>query len=253
LNEIRESVRLLEPRPGDADQGSNLNFALALVKEGSILGEDNAISLGRMEEAVAMLNRAFDLVDALAHKDPNDQAPRSRLAMAGIAMANILRHSDARRALTIYDHTLQHLGEIKDNESILRYEVSALAGSSYALRSLGRAGEAKQRLDAAFERLRRVNSYPAEKIKPGSEPDVTLSALADYQAAQGDVSGAIDIYKKLLGKMEAWGAQPDTNLTDAVAISRIYAALGLDARRIELWRAWDARIPNNPFIRGQLP
>ena len=52
------------------------------------------------------------------------------MAMAGIPMADILRHSDARRALAIYDHTLQHLSEIKDNASLVRYEASALAGSS---------------------------------------------------------------------------------------------------------------------------
>jgi tetratricopeptide (TPR) repeat protein len=266
LNEIRESVRLLDPGPSDPDQGRKMNFALALVKEGAILGEDNAVSLGRPEDAVAMLTRSFEISDGLAHKDPNDQAPRSRLAMAGVTMAGILRHSDARRALAIYDHTLQHLAEIKANESILRYEVSALAGASYALRSLGRAKEAKQRLDSAFELLRQVNSYPAEKIKPGSEPDVALSALADYQADQGDLPGAIDIYRKLLGKMEAWGSKPDANLNDAIAVSRSYGSLAslyrrtsqldlagdFETRRIELWRGWDSRVPNNPFIRRQL-
>jgi serine/threonine protein kinase len=266
LSEIRESVRLLDPGSEDADQSRKINFVLALVKQGAILGEDNAVSLDRPEEAVVVLDQAFNLADGLAHKDPNDQAPRSRLAMAGVAMGDILRHSDARRAVAVYDHTLLHLAEIKDNASIRRYEVSALAGSSYALRSLGRNAEAKQRLDGAFERLRLVNSYPAEKIKPGSEPDVTLRALADLEAAQGDVAGAIDIYKTLLGQMAAWGAKADTNLIDAMAVSRAYASLAalhrrvrqvdlasdFETRRTALWRGWDTRVPNNPFIRRQI-
>ena len=55
LTEIRESVRLLEPGPGDSEQGRAINLALALVKQGAILGEDNGISLGKSNEAVAVL------------------------------------------------------------------------------------------------------------------------------------------------------------------------------------------------------
>ena len=38
--------------------------------------------------------------------------------MAGLPMADILRHSDARRSLAIYDHTFRHMAEIKDNSSL---------------------------------------------------------------------------------------------------------------------------------------
>ena len=120
---------------------------------------------------------------------------RGRLAMAGISLADILRHSDPRRAMAIYDHTIRHLGEIKDNSSFRRFEVSALAGSTYPLRELGRSTEARQRLDAAFERLRQVKAYPAEQIRPGSEADLTLCALADYEANRGEVHRAIEIYE----------------------------------------------------------
>ena len=186
--------------------------------------------------------------------------------MAGIAMAEILRHSDAPRALAIYDHTLRHMGEIKDNSSFRRYEVSALVGSTYPLRRLGRSAESRQRLDAAFERLRQVKSYPAEKIKPGSEPDEALSALADYEAGNGHVSQAIEIYQKLLDRLLAAKPKPETSLTDAVHLSRVYKSLAalqrrarqtgsasaLEARRLELWRGWDSRLPQNSFVRRQL-
>ncbi len=57
-----------------------------------------------------------------------------------------------------------------------------------------------------------------------------------------------------------------SNLADAVDVSRVYAALAalhrrarrndlasaLEARRLELWRHWDARLPHNNFVRRQL-
>src|SRR5262249_35081446 len=108
--------------------------------------------------------------------------------------------------------------------------------------------------------------YPAEKIKPGSEPDEALCALADYEAGGGNIPEGIEIYKKLLGQMLAWGPKPYTNLADAVDVSRVYAALAvlhrqarqtrdasdLEARRLGLWRRWDARLPHNDFVRHQL-
>jgi tetratricopeptide (TPR) repeat protein len=206
------------------------------------------------------------MVDGFVHQDANDQNSRGRLALAGLGLANILRHSDAPRALAIYDHTFRHMAEIKDNSSFRRFEVSALAGSSYALRRLGRPAEARQRLDSAFERLRQVKSYPAEKIKPGSETDLTLCALAEYEAGNGNIPEAIKIYDKLLDRILAWEPKPATSLLDAVDVSRVYAALAvlhrrahqtglastLEARRLELWRQWDARLPHNNFVRRQL-
>lgn len=265
-NDIQESVRILEPLSDHGDQSRTMNYVLALAHEGRILGEDNAINADQSEKAVAILERAFNISDASVHQDPRDQVTRGRLAMAGISLADILRHSDAQRALAIYDHVFRHMAEIKDNASFRRYEVGALAGSSYALRGLDRDGEIQQRLNSAFERLRQLKYHPGDKIKPGSETERAFSALADFKAANGNVSGAIDIYEKLLMQVQAWGAQPDANLTDAVKISRLYATLAvlrrrarqtelavdLETRRRELWQRWDTRLPNNNFVRRQL-
>jgi tRNA A-37 threonylcarbamoyl transferase component Bud32/tetratricopeptide (TPR) repeat protein len=266
LSQIRESVKVLEPGPGNAEQGRAMNFALALIYESRILADENGINLARPEEALASLERAFSIADSFVHRGPDDQHPRARLAMAGLGMAEILRHSDARRALEIYDHVLHHLAEIRDNSAFRRYGVSALAGSIYPLRRLGRTAEARQRLDAAFERLRQLKVYPAEKIKPGSEPDEALCALADYEAGNGNIPKAIGIYEELLEKIQAAKLNPETNLLDAVDMSRVYSALVdlhrrarqpdaaavLEARRLELWRHWDARLPHNNFVRRKL-
>jgi len=266
LRNFQESVQVLEPAATSTDPGPKMNLSLALIHKGRILGEDQAISLGREAEAVPILQRAFEMADTLVHQDANDQNARGRVASSGIAIAGILRHSDNQRALAIYDHVLRHMAEIKDNSSFRRFEVSALAGASYPLRQLGRATEARQRLETAFERLRQINAYPAEKIKPGSEADVALSALADYEADTRNVPQAIEMYTQLLGKVLAYGPNPDTNLGEAVDVSRLYGALAalhhraghsdlsssFEARRNELWRHWDGRLPHNHFVRRQL-
>jgi tRNA A-37 threonylcarbamoyl transferase component Bud32/tetratricopeptide (TPR) repeat protein len=266
LHDIRESVSKLDFGPEHPEQSIKMNYVFALIKQARILGEDRAVSLGRADEAVAVLDRAFTIADGFVHLDRDDQSARGRVAMAGITMGDILRHSDPRRSLEVYDHTFRHLTEIQDNSSFRRFEVSVLAGSVYPLRSLGRNAEAHQRLQGAFERLRQVNSYPAEKIRPGSEPDLTLCALADYQAGNGHLSDAIQTYNELLRRVVAWGPRTDDSLADATHVSRIYASLAplyeqahqneqardLDTRRRDLWRGWDAKLPHNNFVRGQL-
>jgi tetratricopeptide (TPR) repeat protein len=265
LREIRESVEVLHPGAGGTEQQGTLNFILALIKEGRILGQDNAISLGRSEEAVEALSRAFEIADGFVHKDSEDQASRGRLAMAGIDLADILRHKDPARALDFYDHTLRHLGEIQNNTSFQRYEVEVLAGSSYALRQLGRPAEARQRLDSAFARLGELKLYPSKEIEAGSEADKGLSALGDLEAEAGNITHAIRTYQELLDRIGS-GAKPETRLRDAVDLSRIWSSMAvlyrrtgnpttaseLDGRRMALWQQWRGKLPNNPFLLQQI-
>jgi tetratricopeptide (TPR) repeat protein len=105
LQAIHESVTLLDPGPTNTRHGQISNLAKALVYEGKILGDESGISLGRSEEAVKSLERAFDISDVLVHQDPNDHGDIGTLAMAGIPLAGTLRGSDARRALDVYDTT----------------------------------------------------------------------------------------------------------------------------------------------------
>jgi hypothetical protein len=60
--------------------------------------------------------------------------------------------------------------------------------------------------------------------------------------------------------------EPLTDLRDAAKLSRLYeASAGLyrragqtvraesmETRRLELWRHWDRKLPNNAFVRRQL-
>ena len=265
LGAARESVRLLNPGPSETRPAPAMNFLLALVREGWILGEPDAISMGRSQEALAVLERAFKLADDFVHRDPNDESTRSRLFLAGFAMADILRRSDAGRALEIYDHTLRDMEEVQGKFLQLR-AVHLLAGSSYALRALGRPAEARQRLDRAFATLKELELYPAEKVESGSEAERAVSALADYEASTGNVGGAIEIYDRLLAGLAASDTKPETSLPFAVDLSRIYRSLAtlhrrngradlasaLDAQSLELWRHWYRKLPNNPFVLRQI-
>jgi serine/threonine protein kinase/tetratricopeptide (TPR) repeat protein len=267
LSAIQESVKLLDPGPDWMTQaGQTHNFQLALVYEGRILGQDNDVSLGRSEEAVKALDRAFHIADEFVHRDPNDHNSRGSLAMAGISMGDILRHSDPRRALEVYDHTLRHLAEAPNDPHLQRFVVNLLAGSSYALRQLGRGSEARRRLDMALERLEQLKFYPADKITLESEAAETLQALADDEADKGNLSRAIEIYQELLKQVEPTESAPEFNVEDGVRLSTICTsaaslyrrardadqASALEARRLELWRQWDRKLPNNPFVQRQL-
>ena len=122
-----------------------------------------------------VLERAFKIADVLVHHDPNDQSSRVRLGICGTLLAANLRHTDPRRALSVYDHALQHMAEIR-SPAIERLESWLLCDSSYALRSLGRPAEARRRLERAFAVLKDLTLYPADKLTAEDDVDNTLQA-----------------------------------------------------------------------------
>ncbi len=268
LQNSQESVAILGPAAAapNAHQGLMINYALGLIRQGEILGGEDAISMGRWADAVRPLQRAFEICEGFARQDRSDANSRIPLSMAGLILGGALRHSDPARALVVYDQTLQRQGEVQNNSRFRRDEVSALAGSSYALRALGRAGEARRRLDAAFTRLKDLKLYPAEQILAGSEPESALRALAEWEAEAGNTARAIEIYESLLAAEMAAKPQPETVLADALHLSNIWAAKAALHRRIgqpdlaavlvtkrrDLWRQWDRKLPHNAFVERQL-
>jgi tetratricopeptide (TPR) repeat protein len=266
LDTIRESVRILEPREGVTERGRTKAFLNALSREGRILGEDEVVSLGRYQEAVVPLARAFAIAEMGAREDASDADSRGQVGTTGLVLADVLRHLDSRRALSVYDQILASLARIPNNPRARLQEVNALAGSSYPLLRLGRPADARQRIDSAFDRIRQLKLYPAARIGPGSVADRVLSARAEFEAAQGRTVHAIEIYEELLAKVMLSEPTPETSLTDAIQLSRVYAAISelnrrvgrderasaLEAQRLDLWRRWDRRLPNNAFVRRQL-
>src|SRR5262249_4164631 len=106
--------------------------------------------------------------------------------------------------------------------------------------------------------------YPAGEI--GSESFETLYAVASHHAATGQVQRAVGVYEELLGHMVTASPKSLTSLDAALDLSHIYEsyarlsrragkpelAAGLEARRLNLWRYWESRLPGNGFIRRQL-
>jgi tetratricopeptide (TPR) repeat protein len=266
LTAIRSSRAILEKLADPNNVESMLQLSGALWREGLVLGELNAINLDRPREAEPLLQRALDIAEGLARKDPEDYTSRSYVSMAGRELGDILRDGQPARSLAVYDLALGRLAEVRNNHKARREEVWLLAGSSYALRKLGRAPEARQRIETALDNLRKLKEYPARAVEPGGESDAALRALADDYAANGDTAAAIRTYRELQDKLIAANPHPQSDLRHANVLSRLYRDLSalyrkanqpaeamlLDQQRLDMWREWDRRLPGNPFVTRQL-
>jgi tetratricopeptide (TPR) repeat protein len=237
-----------------------------LWRLGRILGREDTVSLNRPSDALEPLQKAFDLMEEQAAKDPLDSTARDRVATAAEELGNTLRQSDPQRALAIYDRAIQRQRELKSNILARRREAKLLAQSSYALRLLHQAREAGDRIDAAFRLLQATRDYPADKIGLGDEADAVLRASAENAAVKGQTQRAIAIYRELLEKVKSANPAAADDLLQANDLARIYAALSrlyraagdvdegnrVDEFRASLWRGWDAKLPRNAFVQRQV-
>ena len=268
LDAYGQAVSTLDPasRPGREPEYEK-TFALAMIDRAETLAGDDHVSAGRPAEAIALLRRAFAIVDENAHRDANDADSRSMLSSAGRPLAELLRDVDAAESLEIYDHVRRHLGEIANNSLFRRNEVKALAGSTYALRRLGRGAEARQRIDAAFARLRELKLYPAEKIEVGSESHDALMALAEHHAAQDDMRARARGVRRPAARDRRGGIAAGRTVSATPRRCRTCMrrspniqrqggqagrAAALEARRRQLWEAWDRKLPGNPYVMARL-
>jgi tetratricopeptide (TPR) repeat protein len=266
LTAIRAGITLLEPQRGEKSVGVVSAWGLALVTEGEILGEDGGVNLGRPKEAEALFARGYEAALGQAKQDPADSYSRFALASRGLRLAGVLQHTDPKRALEILDEVLRFSGEIKDNSRARRDEARTLSLSSYPLCALGRAPEARRRLDSAFDRLKNLKLFPADSVELGSEPLVALRALADYEAGTGNLTKSVEIYQQLLDKVMASKPTPESDLADANDMSNLYQAMAklfrlnqrteraaeFDRRSLELWTHWNRKLPGNPFVGRRL-
>jgi tetratricopeptide (TPR) repeat protein len=183
-----------------------------------------------------------------------------------LEIGNILRHSDPKRALAVYDHALLRIREINENARGRAGEIDLLTMSSYPLRALGREADARGRLAESFKLLEASQEYPTDAIEPQSGAYNALRASAAQSEAAGDLAQAAALYNELLEKLEAWHVRPADDLRDAAAMSDLWDArarllrrLGngdeadvLDRRRAEIWGGWQRKQPGNVFVRRQL-
>ncbi len=267
LAAVRESRRLEEQLTETGSTWQRANLVLALMREGSILGEDQGISLDRPQEAAAVFRQALDIADELARKDADDNHHHQLVGEVGWHLGDVLRHADARAALRVYDDCIRTIrGARNANVAIEREEARLLTSSSYVLRALGRESDSKQRLDEAFELLRKTGDYPTAKIELASEADLAERALAEDYAANDQPDKAVETYCDLLTKVNQLNPDPRNDLRDAVYLSNAWEALarilrqdgrigeatGWETERRRLWEQWDRKMENNSFIRRRL-
>jgi hypothetical protein len=266
LQTVQKSIALKEALAASGHASMRVNLANALSTEGMILGKQDAEpSLGRAREALAAFQKGFDIGEDLAKMDPIDYLSRRTVAMHGLEIGNILRHSDPQKALAVYDQAFARIWQAKPNISTQTYAADLLAGSSYAARRTGREKDSHRRIEQAFQLLRDAHKYPADAVEPMSASDHVMRAQADEFAETGQTAQAIAAYQELLDKLMAWKPDLQNDLRDATCISRTWTALAallrrtdhaadadrLEAQRTELWNHWNAKLPNAQFLLRQ--
>jgi serine/threonine protein kinase len=266
LQTAQQAVELQEVQAATGHASLRINLANALYTEGMILGKQDAEpSLGRSRDALATFEKGMNIGEELAKIDPIDYLSRRSVATIGLEVGNILRHSDPAQALAVYDHALARIREAKTNISTQLCAADLLAGSSYALRRLGRDNEARQRIEEAFKLLREAHQYPADAVEPMSRPDHVLRAAADDYAETRETDKAIAAYQELLDKLMAGKPDVQNDLRDATCISRTWTALAnllrqagrrdeaarFEAQRTDLWNQWNGKLPNAQFLLRQ--
>jgi serine/threonine protein kinase len=266
LRTAQEAIQLQETQAASGHASLRINLANALYTEGMILGKQDAEpSLGRTRDALAVLQPGLAIGEELAKMDSIDYMSRRSVATTGLEIGNILRHNEPQKALVIYDHALARIREAKTNVSTQLTSADLLAGSSYALRWLGRDEEARRRIEDAFQLLRDARQYPADSVEPMSRSDHVIRAEADDYAETGQLDKAIAAYTELLDKLMAWKPDLQNDLRDATCISRTWTALAnllrrtghteeaarLEAQRTELWNHWNGKFPNAQFLLRQ--
>ena len=167
LKTINQSIELQEKEALGGHVSVRVNLASARYLKGMILGRQDAEpSLLRTQEAVAAFREALETPEKLATTDPSDFLSRNSIAEFELEVGNILRHRSPGQALIAYDHALARIREAKTSAAAQIREAELLAGSSYALRWVGRKDEAQQRIDRAFQLLSDAHRYPAGKVEP---------------------------------------------------------------------------------------
>jgi serine/threonine protein kinase len=273
LGDFRGALEAIQQARDLAENGKYTNerydrvlLSLVYTKEGLILGEDGGINLNRPAEAEKSFRQAFDFLEGLAKQEPKDYYVRAALAEPGSYLGNVLRHRDPTQALEVYDLALSRVREVPTSVATRRQEAILLASSSYAARWIHREKDAGNRIDAAFRLLSETKDYPAESVKPGSEADTTVRALADHFAETGQPNKAIELYQELRRKIMASNPSPQNDLLNAAHVSQLDASLAallrrvrrtdeavtLEGNRLELWRHWDSKLPGHPFVQRQL-
>lgn len=265
LNAIREARAAVERTTYPNENLRLFNMYGVLLREGLILGEDG-VSLNRPKEAVEPLQKALDMVEAASQQDPRDATSRTRAATTEREIGNIFRRDDPQRALAAYDVALARLAEVPTNLKVQRDRAVTLAESAYALHRLHRGAEARQRIDEALAILRETRDLPKDRVELDSPAYIVLRVDANDLEDSGRSRDAWQHSQRLLENVLRVEPPTSTDLRDMAALSALYddaarharragdtaGAEAIASQRIELWRQWQGRLPDNAFVARQL-
>src|SRR5262249_44220970 len=112
LHAIHQARELLEQATYPNETARLFAVYGVTVREGRILGEREAVNLGRPAEAIEVLQKAMDMVEGAVRTDASDSGSRARVATTSRELGDILRDRDPRRALAVYEHGIQRLQEM---------------------------------------------------------------------------------------------------------------------------------------------
>src|SRR5262249_5159443 len=185
LRSVHQSRTLAERMTFPNETARMFSMVAIMLREGRILGEEDAVSLGHPMEAIEVLQKGADLLEETARKDQRDSSSRTRLGTFSRELGDILHDRDPRRSLAVYDLAIQRLSETKKQAGSRRDRAELLAKSSYPLRRLNRVSEAKSRIDEALAILKGTHDYPAVKIRPAGQVYTVTRAFADHEADTG--------------------------------------------------------------------
>ena len=261
---IRKARTSLAAAEFHSDAERRSSWCRVLGREAEILS--GSISLNRPDEARALLQKVFDLLEEWTENDNGDPWTRLLFISVGHEYGNALASRDPRKAVAVFDHALSRVREVTDNPEARRGEAELLAASTYALRRLNRSDEATARIGNALHLLAETNDYPAPTIDPFEQVDTVLRASAEHYAATGQLERAAQVYEDLLKGMMASNPDVQHDFEHAVAVSQIYTSLRNISRRVgrreraivlaqlrlNLWLDWSGKLPHNGFVRDQL-
>jgi serine/threonine protein kinase len=235
-------------------------------REGLILGREESLSLNRPAEAIESFQKSYDQMAQIAARDPRDARSRRLASNAALQMGWILTRRDPEGALVQFSNCVSMLEGVAKSAGTRIDEARCLAASTYSVITLHRIAEAGVRLDSAMALLREAKAYPAERVAIDEQVAVVLRARANYLGAIGEQTQSAGAYRELLAKVLASKPAPQTNLGDANELSALYDALvracrtagdrteaeTIEEKRLNLWKDWDRRLPNNPFVHRRL-
>ncbi len=261
---LDEARQTLEKLPEGKRQQIELSAVLYYI--GLVNSESDALGLDRPAAAIPALERSVAISRKLMAADRKDHGARVDFVQSELRLASLLRFTHPSAAIPLFDEAWEVI-RAEPEGSFLRaeYMTRVAAESTYALRDLGRAAEARRRLTEV-----KTMFYPkalAGNMVPSAysaEQDL-VEAEADLQAASGNPKAAIATYRLLLGKYQATNYRPRESLIDALALSSMQdrltalcrqagdaAADGIAADRMALWQYWNRRLENNSFVLHQL-